>query len=282
MATLSSKSTFKLNSGHPIPVLAFGTATAQEKAEQESLTALRNGYTHLDTARIYNTEEQVGSAIRSSGIPRSQLFITSKVWDDHFTREDVISQVKLSLKTMSLEYIDLYLLHNPRGGPKARHQAWLGLQDAVHQGLVRSIGVSNFNVKHLEELSKAEGVIITPACNQLEFHPWNQQAKIIEYCQSKGVLITAFSALAQGKRMDDKVVTSLAEKYGKTKSQVILRWMVQHKGILPITKSSKEERVKETMEIFDLDLQAEDCERIDGLDEGMKAKIGDWDPDQHE
>ncbi|EXJ60392.1 hypothetical protein A1O7_04544 [Cladophialophora yegresii CBS 114405] len=281
MATLSMTSTFRLNDGNAMPILAFGTAATQN-CKQEVLTALRHSYTHVDTAHVYRTEPEVGEAIRASGIPRSQLYVTSKLWDPDFTREAALQGVKKSLTTMQLDHLDLFLLHNPRGGPERRRDAWLGLQDAVDAGLVRSIGVSNWSVKHLEELAGDDRVKIVPACNQIEFHPWCQQAEIVKYCVAKGIQVTAFSALAQGKRMDDELVAHLADKYGKSPSQVILRWMVQHRHIVPITKSSKEERVKQTTEIFGWELESKDCEDIDKLDEGMKARIGDWDPDAHE
>ncbi|OCT52798.1 Prostaglandin F synthase [Cladophialophora carrionii] len=280
MADLSLTSTFQLNNGNAMPILAFGTASKND-SKQEVLTALRHSYTHIDTAHIYGTEKDVGEAIRASGIPRSKLFIASKLWDPDFTRDGALQGVKQSLDAMQLDYLDLFLLHNPRGGAGRRRDAWLGLQDAVQAGLVRSIGVSNWSIKHLEQLAQGEGVKIVPACNQIEFHPWNQQAEIVKYCKGKGIQITAFSALAQGKRMDDKLINSLAAKYGKSPSQVILRWMVQRQ-IVPITKSSKEERVKQTTEIFGWELDPKDCEDIDKLDEGMKARIGDWDPDEHE
>jgi len=278
MANLTPSSTFELNDGHGMPILAFGTAGSP--TDQIS-TALRNSYVHIDTAHIYGSEKDVGTAIKESKIDRSKLYITTKLWDPDFSREKALEGVKKSLKTMQLEYIDMFLLHNPVGGPSRRADAWLGLQDAVDQGLVRSIGVSNWTVKHFEQLQKEEGFKILPACNQLEFHPWCQQAAIVKYCKEKGIQITAFSALAQGKRIEDTVIADLAKKYGKTPSQIILRWIVQ-RHIIPITKSSKEERIKQTIEIFSFELEESDCEKIDKLDEGIKARIGDWNPDDHE
>jgi diketogulonate reductase-like aldo/keto reductase len=280
MATLSMTSTVQLNDGNAMPILAFGTA-ATSNCTEEVLTALRHSYTHIDTAHIYGTEKDVGAALKASGVARSKLFVASKLWDPDFTRDAALQGVKQSLQAMQLDYLDLFLLHNPRGGAARRRDAWLGLQDAVQAGLVRSIGVSNWSVGHLEQLAREDGVTVVPACNQIEFHPWNQQAGIVQYCKEKGIQITAFSALAQGKRMDDKLINALAAKHGKTPSQVILRWMVQRQ-IVPITKSSKEERVKQTTEIFGWELDPKECEDIDKLDEGMKARIGDWDPDEHE
>jgi len=279
MASLSISSTFQLNDGNAVPILAFGTAT--KNCVQEVSMALRHSFVHIDTAHIYGTEKDVGVAIKESGIPRSKLFIASKLWDADFTREGALQGVKESLKNLQVDYLDLFLLHNPRGGAGRRRDAWFGLQDAVEAGRVRSIGVSNWSIKHFEQLATEEGFKILPACNQIEFHPWNQQAAIVKYCKDKAIQITAFSALAQGKRMDDKVVNALAKRYDKTPSQIILRWMVQ-RHIVPITKSSKEERVKQTTEIFGWQLEESDCEEVDKLDEGMKARIGDWDPDEYE
>lgn len=279
MANLSVKSTLQLRDGNAMPILAFGTAS--KNCVQEVSTALRHSYVHIDTAHIYGTEKDVGVAIKDSGIPRSQLFIASKLWDSDYTRDKAFQGVKQSLRDLQVDYLDLFLLHNPTGGASRRRDAWLGLQDAVEAGLVRSIGVSNWSIKHLEQLTKEDGFKIPPACNQVEFHPWNQQTAIVKYCKDKGIQITAYSALAQGKRMDDKLINALAAKYGKTPTQIILRWMVQRQ-IVPITKSSKEERVKQTTEIFDWELEPGECDEIDRLDEGMKARIGDWDPDEHE
>jgi len=262
-----------------MPILAFGTAT--KNALEEVSVALRNSYVHIDTAQIYGTEKDVGAAIKESKIPRSKIYIASKLWDSDFSREGALEGIKRSLNDLQVDYLDLFLLHNPRGKAGRRRDAWLGLQDAVEAGLVRSIGVSNWSSKQLEQLQKEEGFKILPACNQLEFHPWNQQAAIVKYCTGKDIQVTAFSALAQGRRMDDKVINELASKYDKTPSQIILRWMVQRR-IVPITKSSKEERVKQTTEIFGWELEAGDFEKVEKLDEGMKARIGDWDPDEHE
>jgi diketogulonate reductase-like aldo/keto reductase len=277
--SLSMSSTLALNDGQEMPVLAFGTAT--KNCLEEVDMALRNGYVHIDTAHVYGTEREVGAAIQKSGIPRSSLYIVSKLWNPDFSRSKALEGVKRSLKEMQIDYLDLFLLHNPVGGASVRRDAWLGLQDAVEAGLVRSIGVSNWTIKHFEQLQKEEGFKILPACNQLEFHPWCQQAAIVNYCTEKKIQITAFSAVAQGKRMDDEVINELAQKYGKTPSQIILRWIVQRK-IVPITKSSKEERVKQTTEIFGWELEEGDFQKIEKLDEGIKARVGDWNPDDHE
>jgi len=194
-----------------------------------------------------------------------------------YSREGALAGVEASLKKLRLKSIDLYLLHTPRPGPVARKEAWLGLQDAVEKGLVKSIGVSNWAPKHIEELMAEEGVYIHPVCNQIELHPWNQQRRLVSYCRDKGIVVVAYSPLTQGRRLNDKTIVALAEKYGKTPAQIVLRWGLQ-KGLVVIPKSDREARIIENKQIFGWEISKEDCEVIDELDEGQKANLGEWDP----
>jgi diketogulonate reductase-like aldo/keto reductase len=235
----------------------------------------------LDTAQIYKNESETGAAISQSNIPPSELFICSKLWEDMYTRSGALQGVEGSLKKLGLDSIDLYLLHNPRPGPAARKEAWLGLQDAVEKGLVKSIGVSNWAPKHIDQLMKEEGVYIFPAVNQVEFHPWNQQREIAKYCQEKGIVMVAYSPLTQGRRLKDATIAQLAEKYGKTPAQIVLRWCLQ-RGVVVIPKSDREERIVENKGIFGWELSSEDCKIIEGLDEGQKGNVGEWDPIAYE
>ncbi|KAK6511846.1 hypothetical protein TWF481_000752 [Arthrobotrys musiformis] len=200
-----------------------------------------------------------------------------------YTREEAIKGFNRSLESMGagIEYIDLYLLHNPRPGPTARLQAWLGLQEIVKSGKAKAIGVSNWSKRHIEELIASEGVYITPAVNQIEFHPWCQHRGLVGYCKEKGIVVVAYSPLTQGTRLGDPVILEIAGRYGKTAAQVVLRWCLQM-GVVVIPKSDKEERIKENSELWGWELAGEDMDRITALDEGISGKLGEWDPDAWE
>ncbi|EXJ89662.1 hypothetical protein A1O3_02729 [Capronia epimyces CBS 606.96] len=276
MTELQITSTLPLKSSHGIPVLGFGTASSAA-CTQSALAAIRNGYTHIDTAQIYANEAETGAAIAQSGVDPSKLFVCSKLWEDNYTRPGALAGVKSSLQKLGLKTIDLYLLHTPRPGPQARKDAWLGLQDAVELGLVKSIGVSNWAPKHIEQLLGEGGVYIEPVCNQIELHPWNQQKMLQAYCKERHIVVVAYSPLTQGRRLNDETIVGLAKKYGRTPAQVVLRWGVQ-KGFVVVPKTDKEERTIENKQIFGWTLSKEDCDVIDGLDEGQQAKVGEWDP----
>ncbi|KIW77115.1 hypothetical protein Z517_09561 [Fonsecaea pedrosoi CBS 271.37] len=276
MAELHISSTLPLKSGHNIPILGFGTC-ASATCTQSALVALNNSYRHLDTAQIYKNEAETGAAIAQSQIDPSELFVCSKLWEDMYSREGALAGVEASLKKLGLKSIDLYLLHTPRPGPLARKEAWLGLQDAVEKGLVKSIGVSNWAPKHIEQLMTEQGVYIEPVCNQIELHPWNQQRQLVSYCKAKGIVVVAYSPLTRGRRLNDATIVSLAEKYGRTPAQIVLRWGLQ-KGLVVIPKSDREHRIIENKGIFGWEISKEDVEVIDGLDEGQKANLGEWDP----
>lgn len=259
-----------------IPVLGFGTC-ASTRCTPSALHALNSGYIHLDTAQIYKNESETGAAISESSFSPSKLFICSKLWEDMYTRSQALEGVKGSLHKLGLQKIDLYLLHNPRPGPKARLEAWLGLQDALKQGLVRSIGVSNWAPKHIEQLMAEPEVEVLPAVNQIEFHPWQQQRELRKYCKEKGIVVVAYSPLTQGQRLGDPVIEQIAKKLKKTPAQVVLRWCLQ-RDVVVIPKSDKEARIEENMGIFGWELSDEDMKRIDELDEGQKGNVGEWDP----
>ncbi|KIW16564.1 hypothetical protein PV08_03752 [Exophiala spinifera] len=275
MPTLLPTSTLPLPSGK-IPVLGFGTC-ASATCTRSALHAVKTGYKHLDTAQIYANESETGEAIHQSGISPSELFVTSKLWEDGYTREGAVAGVKQSLSKLGLKSIDLYLLHTPRPGREKRKEAWLGLQDALDQGLVKNIGVSNWAPKHIDQLMVEEGVHIAPCVNQIELHPWNQQRRLVKYCREKGIVVVAYSPLTQGRRLGDSTIASVAQKYQRTPAQVVLRWALQ-KGIVVIPKSDKEERIEENKDLFGWEISDADVEAIDGLDEGQRANIGEWDP----
>lgn len=276
MAKLTVESTVPLSSGAAIPILGFGTCQSST-CTASALAALKNGYTHIDTAQIYANESETGTAIAQSKISPANLFVCSKLWEDMYGRQPALDGVEQSLKKLGLKNIDLYLLHTPRPGRKARHRSWLGLQDAVQRGWVKTIGVSNWAPRHFDQLMVEEGVHIKPAVNQIEFHPWNQQREIREWCKENAVVVVAYSPLTQGRRLKDPTISKVAEKYERTPAQVVLRWVVQQ-GAVIIPKSDKEDRIVENSDIFGWELKEEDIQLINALDEGQKGNVGEWDP----
>ncbi|WVQ78737.1 hypothetical protein IAT38_000824 [Cryptococcus sp. DSM 104549] len=281
--TLSLESTAKLASGHLIPRLGYGVYQARggecEAAVREALTV---GYRHIDSAQAYRNEEIVGRAVASSSpsIPRSSIFITTKYMSTHkvYSSADVLSHLRKSLQKIDQSgsdkpYIDLMLIHAPWGGQEGRKNNWEALVQAQKEGWVRDIGVSNFGVRHLQELPSP-----TPAVNQIELHPFCQQRDIVEYCQKNGILVQAYSPLvrAQEEQYKDPVLVKVAEKHGKEVAQVLIRWSLQ-KGFVPLPKSVTPSRIKSNTDVFDFELDEEDMEAIDGLDKGSAGAVT-WNP----
>jgi diketogulonate reductase-like aldo/keto reductase len=276
---------------HTIPTLGYGTCQTTT-CTASTLTALRAGYTHLDTAQIYGNEAAVGAAIAeylattttttTPAVSRADLFVTSKLWetDPPWTREAALQAVRDSLRKLGLQYLDLYLVHTPRPGREARWQAWLGLQDAVQLGLVRAIGVSNWAGRHVEMLMREDGVTVKPCVNQLEVHPWRQQRGLREWCGREGVVVVAYSPLGQRRRLVEEggVVEEVARRAGRSKAQVVLKWGVQ-RGLVVIPKSDKETRIEENRGVWEWELGEEDMKRLDDLDEGWEGATGEWDPE---
>ena len=280
---LTSTTAYPLSSEVSIPILGFGTCQSTV-CTQACLQAFSAGYRHLDTAQIYRNEVETGAAVKKSHIPRSEIFVCSKLWEADlesgkptYSRSSAAYNVDRSLKALGLDYIDLYLLHNPRPGRAARHEAWLGLQECVRNGKLKAIGVSNFSPAAIEMLMKEEGVDIMPAVNQIEFHPWNQQRKLLEYCEEKGIVVVAYSPLCLGRKLGDPTIVEIAKRVGKSAAQVCLRWCLQM-GVVIIPKSDREERIKENASIFGWELSEEDMKKIEKLDMGQKGNQGEWDP----
>jgi len=202
---------------------------------------------------------------------------STKAGHTAFTRDGAIKGFEWSLKTTGLDYLDLFLLHVPRPGPKARLEAWLGLQDVLESGKAHAIGVSNWSPKHIEALMASPGVSVLPAVNQIEFHPWNQQREIIRYCREKGIVVTAYSPLTMGKRLGDDVIGRVAQKHHKSPAQIVLRWCLQM-GVVVIPKSDREHRISENKDLYGWELDAQDLDEIAKLDEGQQGNVGEWDP----
>lgn len=261
---------YPLNNGMTIPVVGFGTwqAANGEIAEQSVLSALEAGYRHIDTAARYENEESVGNAIRQSGIPREELFVTTKVWNDHHSYEKTKQAIDDSLNRLGLDYVDLYLIHWPnpleiRGDyPKANAESWRAMEEAVALGKVKAIGVSNFHPHHLTELLKTAK--IKPVVNQIFLNPSDMQPEIVSFCQEHDILLEGYSPLGTGKIFELEILQEMADKYQKSVAQIVLKWSIQH-GFVPLPKSVTPSRIAENIDLFDFELSSADMITIDGL-----------------
>jgi diketogulonate reductase-like aldo/keto reductase len=216
---------FTLNSGHSIPAVGLGVYQAAhgDEAYEACLNALRMGYRHIDTAQIYRNEASVGKAIKDSGIPRENIFVTTKFWSGGgHGRTNAVDALKGSLALLMLSYVDLYLMHSPGKAGAGRSESWAGMEDSVKQGLARSIGVSNYGVAHLKDLKGYAK--ITPAVNQIELSPWRNCADIAAECKAMGILLQAYSPLTKGQKLDDPRLAAIAAKYSKTPAQILIRY----------------------------------------------------------
>ncbi len=258
---ISSK--VKLNNGIEMPILGLGVFRSEEGEEVENAvkTALMHGYLGIDTASIYQNERGVGKAIKESGLNREDIFLTSKVWNTEQGYGRTLKAFSNSLDKLQTEYLDLYLIHWPKG--KRSVETWKALEELYEEGKIRAIGVSNFLIHHLEEFLPECKII--PAVNQVEFHPELIQPKLLTYCQNKGIQLEAWAPIMKGKVNEIPVMQEIASKYGKTPVQVVLRWDIQ-KGVVTIPKSVKPERIVSNADIFDFELSAEDMAKIDALD----------------
>ena len=247
----------------------FGLGVYQSEDGSEVINAvkaaLNHGYRHIDTASIYENEEGVGTGIRESNVDRKDVFLTSKVWNTDQGYDATLKAFDASLERLGTDYLDLYLVHWPKG--EISKETWKALEKLYKEKRVRAIGVSNFLQHHLEDfLSSAE---IVPMVNQMEFHPYLVQQDLIDFCNSKGIQYEAWSPLMQGNIFDLDVMKELASKYEKTIAQVVLRWNLQ-KGVVTIPKSSKKERIVANSDLFDFELSKEDVELLDGLEKGKR------------
>lgn len=250
-----------------IPYLGLGTyqASASDDLADAVAHALNVGYRHIDTAEMYRNEAQVGKGIKSSGIDREDVFITSKVWPSHFQFDETLEACQKSLDRLGTDYLDLYLLHWPG---RNHLEAWEALVDLKRQDLVRSIGISNFSINDIKEILSASEVV--PTVNQVEFHPFNFKDELLEYCRSKHIMLEAYSPLTRGRKFDHSTVRQLSEKYDKSPAQVLIRWVLQH-DVIVIPKSTHMDRIEENADVFDFELSDEDMRTLDALDAGLSV-----------
>ncbi|MGA9174946.1 MAG: aldo/keto reductase [Thermoactinomyces sp.] len=251
-----------LANGVKMPWLGLGVWKAKEGSEVENAVkeAIRVGYRSIDTAAVYKNEEGVGKAIKESGVAREDLFITTKVWNSDQGYESTLQAFETSRKKLGLEYVDLYLVHWPVQGKYK--ETWKAMEKLYKEGLVRAIGVSNFKIHHLKDL--LADCEVKPMVNQVEFHPYLTQKDLLAFCKEQQIQLEAWSPLMQGEVVNVPEIKELAEKYGKTPAQIVLRWDLQH-GVVTIPKSVKAHRIKENADLFDFELTAEDMAKLDGL-----------------
>lgn len=268
MSTITNaKGTFRLHNGVEVPYLGLGVYLSKDGDEVENAIhwALEAGYRHIDTASAYKNEVGVGKAIRESGIPREELFVTTKVWNSDQGYKQTLTAFDESMERLGLEILDLYLIHWPV--QDKYKDTWRALEELYNAGRVRAIGVSNFLQHHLEDLLPVANVV--PMVNQMEFHPWLVQQSLLDYCADHNIQYEAWSPLMQGRITEVSEIQKLADKYGKTPVQIVLRWNLQ-KGVITIPKSSNRERIYSNAQLFDFELSAEDMAFLDGLDKGHR------------
>ena len=262
-----------LNNGLKMPLVGYGVFRVPEGDDlaEAVKTAIAKGYRSIDTAQVYRNEESVGRGIRAAieeGIvTRDELFITSKVWNDGLSYEETLAAYDSSLEKIGLDYLDLYLVHWP-GIDENYIEVYKALEKIYQDGRVRSIGVSNFHVHHLENLLKETTVV--PVINQIEFHPHLTQEEVRAYCQDKGIQVEAWSPLMNGSLLEEALIQELASKYGKTPAQIVLRYDVQH-NVVTIPKTMTPTRMVENLDIFNFSLTDEEMAQLDALNDGLRC-----------
>ncbi|WP_210479485.1 aldo/keto reductase [Naasia sp. SYSU D00948] len=269
MTSTSTVPTVTLNDGTEIPQLGFGVFQVEPERTQEVVeSALEIGYRHIDTAAIYGNEKGVGRAIAASGIPREELYVTTKLWNANHKRDRALAAFDASMEKLGLDYVDLYLIHWPVPMYGEYVEAWKTLEEILATGRTKTIGVSNFLPEHLQALFDASDVV--PAVNQIELHPELQQRDVVDFCAQHGIAIEAWSPLASGQIVDREDVAAIARKYGKTPAQVTLRWHLDE-GRIIFPKSNDPGRQRENFEILDFSLTPEELAVFDALDSGRRV-----------
>ena len=263
---LSLQSVGLLNNGVKIPRLGLGVYQAPpgESTLRAVKYALKIGYRHIDTAWLYGNEIDVGRAIRESGIEREEIFITTKVWNSDQGYQSTLAACDRSLKLLGLPYVDLYLIHWPVEG--RGKDTWKAMIQLLNEGKTRAIGVSNFEVFHLQDIFQNFDVI--PSVNQVEFHPFLFQEKLLEFCKNSNIQLEAYSPLTRGQKLNHHILVGLAKKYGKSSAQILIRWNLQH-GLVVIPKSIHENRIRENIQVFDFQIEEKDMKLLNSLNEDL-------------
>lgn len=272
MIAKNLQDTTTLHNGVQMPWFGLGVFKVEDGAElvESVKAAIKNGYRSIDTAAIYGNESGVGQGIREAmaeyNVTREELFVTSKVWNADLGYESTLAAYETTLNKLGLDFLDLYLIHWPVEGKF--QEAWRALETLYKDGRVKAIGVSNFQIHHLETLMKDAAV--KPMINQVELHPQLTQKELIDYCKKQGIQIEAWSPLMQGQLLDHPVLKEIAETHNKSIAQVILRWDLQH-GIVTIPKSTKEHRIIENSNVFNFELSESELSRIDALNQNLRV-----------
>jgi diketogulonate reductase-like aldo/keto reductase len=254
-----------------IPKIGFGTWKIKRQDCVDAVeSALKVGYRHIDTAQIYGNQKYVGQAIKNSNLPRSEIFVTTKIWNHNLGEKLFERSLDRSLKKLQTDYVDLLLIHYPV--TKTRSAAWTRMEAAHKSGKARHIGVSNYTIKHLQEL--LDECEIKPYVNQVELHVFLQQPKLLKFCADNDILVEAYSPLAHGHGMDNQVLNEVAKKHSKTTAQIMIRWCLD-KGLIPLPKSTNPDRIKQNFDVFDFTLDKEDMKKIESLEENLRTC---WDP----
>lgn len=257
----------ELANGLSIPQMGLGVYKVPADEVYDTVrSALELGYRHIDTASFYENEEGVGQAIKDSGIPRDEIFITTKVWNDEQGYDNTLKAYERSIKKLQIDAADLYLIHWPV--PDIYNETWKALEHLYKEGRVKAIGVSNFLEHHLENL--LETAEIKPIANQIELHPKLMQKSTVDYCRTNNIVIQSWSPLGRAQYLDDRLLGDLAEKYEKTPAQIIIRWHLQH-GFVVIPKSIDPIRQEENISVFDFEISDDDMNKMDGLEAGFRT-----------
>ena len=269
---LSLQSTIALNNGVEIPSLGLGVYQSPPGAITERAVdyALSIGYRHFDTARIYGNESDVGKALRKSGLPREQVFVTTKLWNGDQGYDSALRACEGSMKRLGISYLDLYLIHWPV--PRLRNDSWRAMVKLLTEGKSRAIGVSNYTIKHLTEL--LDEFDIVPAVNQVEFSPFLYQKDLLDYSRRHGIQLEAYSPLTRGERLDNPAVAKVAKNHTRTPAQILIRWSLQH-SLVVIPKSVNPERIRENSDVFDFEISSTEMKILDSLNEDYHTS---WDP----
>jgi diketogulonate reductase-like aldo/keto reductase len=269
---LTIGSTATLRGGVELPLLGLGVYQSRPGTETRRAveTALRLGYRHVDTARAYGNERDVSAGIAASGVPRREVFVTTKLWNSDHGYDQTLRACDESLARLGMEQVDLYLVHWPV--QELRAETWRAMERLRADGKARAVGVSNYTVRHLEEL--LGGAREPPAVNQIELHPFLQQRELVEFCNGNGIVVEAYAPLVKARRMEHPVLRRVARKHAATPAQVLVRWALQQ-GLVVLPKSVHAPRIEENARVYGFHLDREDLEAIAGLDEGFRTS---WDP----
>jgi diketogulonate reductase-like aldo/keto reductase len=265
-SSLTIESTLKLATGAKLPILGFGVWDSPSNLTTKScLEALKVGYRHIDTAQLYGNEAEVGEAVKSSGLKREDVYITSKIYTPDSDAQSTYEKALASVKKIAGNdgYLDLMLIHNAAVGAEPRKKMWQAMEKLHQEGKYNSIGVSNYGIGHLEDL-KSYATVWPPAVNQLELHPWLQQREVVDYCHKNGIAVEAYCPLVRNQKKDDVTLNEVAKKHGKTTAQVLVRYCIE-KGWSPLPKSDNPGRIAQNADVFDFSLGKDDMEKLDAV-----------------